>query len=135
MAMPTAIPELPLTSKLGSFPGKKNGSSRLPSKFGTKSTVSFSISERSSWAIKAIFTSVYLMAAAESPSTDPKFPCPNNKGYRKLKSWTNLTRESYTAASPWGWYFPKTSPTTRADFLVALSKVSPITLILYRIRL
>ncbi len=33
------------------------------------------------------------------------------------KSWASRTIVSYTAASPWGWYFPITSPTTRADFL------------------
>jgi hypothetical protein len=27
------------------------------------------------------------------------------------------TSVSYTAASPWGWYLPMTSPTMRADFL------------------
>ena len=31
--------------------------------------------------------------------------------------WAMRTIASYTAASPWGWYLPSTSPTIRALFL------------------
>ena len=43
-AIPTAIPLEPFTNKLGRHAGKRAGSCKDPSKFGTKSTVSFSIS-------------------------------------------------------------------------------------------
>ncbi len=60
------------------------------------------------------------MAAAESPSTEPKLPCPSTRGYLREKGCASLTIASYAAESPWGWYFPKTSPTTVADFLWGL---------------
>ena len=60
---------------------------------------------------------VYLMAAGGSLSTDPKLPCPSMRGACMVKSCAMRTRESYTAVSPWGWYLPSTSPTTRAHFL------------------
>ena len=45
VAIPTAIPEEPLISKFGNFPGNTEGSFREPSKLFTKSTVFLSISE------------------------------------------------------------------------------------------
>ena len=50
VAIPTAIPELPLIRRFGTFPGRTVGSSIRPSKLGMKSTVSLSISSRSSMA-------------------------------------------------------------------------------------
>ncbi len=44
VAMPTAMPEEPLTSRLGKREGSTRGSFRLSSKLGSQSTVSFSIS-------------------------------------------------------------------------------------------
>ena len=55
-----------------------------------KSTVSFSISSRISSAILESLTSVYLMAAGESPSMEPKLPCPSMRGYRSENSCTIL---------------------------------------------
>ncbi len=46
VAMPTAMPLAPLTSRLGIRDGSTTGSSRVWSKFGMKSTVSFSRSAR-----------------------------------------------------------------------------------------
>ena len=43
VAIPTAMPELPLTSRLGRRVGRTDGSIRLLSKLGTKSTVSLSM--------------------------------------------------------------------------------------------
>ena len=43
VAMPTAIPWLPLTSRFGNRPGRTVGSSLDPSKFDVKSTVSSSM--------------------------------------------------------------------------------------------
>ena len=43
VAMPTAMPWLPLTSRLGNRPGRTTGSSVEPSKLGLKSTVSSSM--------------------------------------------------------------------------------------------
>jgi len=70
VAIPTAIPELPLTNKLGNFDGNTDGSFRLPSKFGTNFTVFLSMSCSISSAILCILLSVYLIAAALSPSTE-----------------------------------------------------------------
>src|SRR3989344_9262336 len=51
VAMPTAIPELPLIKRLGIFEGKIDGSFNESSKLGTKLTVSLSISKSISSAI------------------------------------------------------------------------------------
>ena len=80
MAMPTAMPEVPFTRRLGTRVGRTVGSWKEPSKLGTKSTVSFSMSLRNSSARAVSLTSVYLMAAGGSPSRDPKFPWPSTKG-------------------------------------------------------
>src|SRR5690606_39431200 len=45
VAIPTAIPEEPLTSRLGSLPGNTVGSLSESSKFGWKSTVSLLMSD------------------------------------------------------------------------------------------
>ena len=52
--------------------------------------------------IFAILASVYLIAAAPSPSTEPKFPCPSINGYLIVKSCASLTIASYTELSPCG---------------------------------
>ena len=65
------------------------------------------------------------MAAGGSPSTEPKLPCPSTSGYLREKGCPIRTMASYAAESPWGWYFPRTSPTTVADFLCGLLKVRP----------
>ena len=57
-AMPTAMPEEPLTSRLGNREGSTRGSFRLSSKFGSQSTVSFSISRSISSEILAMRASV-----------------------------------------------------------------------------
>ncbi|KAF5030285.1 hypothetical protein DSECCO2_639690 [anaerobic digester metagenome] len=77
VAMPTAIPLDPLTRRFGTRAGRTSGSLSDSSKLGTKSTVSFSISARSSSESFVSLASVYRMAAAESPSIDPKFPWPS----------------------------------------------------------
>ena len=81
VAIPTAIPIAPLRSKLGNFAGNTVGSSKESSKFFLQSIVSLSISSNSSAVIFSILASVYLIAAAESPSIDPKFPWPSTKRY------------------------------------------------------
>ena len=65
------------------------------------------------------------MAAGGSPSTEPKLPWPSTRGYLSENGWAILTMASYAAVSPWGWYFPRTSPTTVADFLWGLLYTSP----------
>lgn len=47
VAMPTAMPVTPLRSMCGSIAGRNFGSSCVPSKFGTQSTVPMPSSERS----------------------------------------------------------------------------------------
>ena len=74
VAIPTAIPEDPLTNKLGILVGKTDGSLKESSKLGEKSTVSFSKSESNSSAVLLSLASVYRIAAGLSPSTEPKFP-------------------------------------------------------------
>ncbi len=125
VAMPTAIPDDPLTRSWGNLAGRTVGSLRDSSKFGMKSTVSLSMSA-SIWEESfAILTSVYLCAAGGSPSTDPKLPWPSTSMLLNVKSCAILTMASYTAISPCGWYLPMTSPTTVADFLCGFSPVSP----------
>ena len=48
VAIPTAIPELPLMSRFGTFEGRTVGSCSRPSKLSAKATVSLSMSSRSS---------------------------------------------------------------------------------------
>ena len=51
VAMPTAMPEEPLTSRLGKREGSTRGSLRDSSKLGSQSTVSLSMSRSISWEI------------------------------------------------------------------------------------
>ena len=76
VAIPTAIPSEPLTSRFGYTAGRTAGSFKVSSKLFVQGMVSLSISLKSSLPIFDILDSVYLIAAALSPSTDPKFPCP-----------------------------------------------------------
>ena len=57
------------------------------------------------------------MAAAPSPSMEPKLPWPSTSGTRIENGWAKRTIVPYTAKSPCGWYLPMTSPTVRADFM------------------
>ena len=59
VVMPTAMPEDPFTSRLGSREGTTRGSFRDSSKLGSQSTVSFSMSRIISLAILAMRASVY----------------------------------------------------------------------------
>ena len=81
VAIPTAIPDVPFTRRLGILDGNTVGSFSVSSKFGTKSTVSFFISASISMDTLLSLASVYRIAAAASPSTEPKFPCPSTSGY------------------------------------------------------
>ena len=80
VAIPTAIPDAPLTSRLGYREGSTTGSRSVSSKLGTKLTVSLLMSASISMEILLRRASVYRIAAAPSPSTDPKFPCPSTSG-------------------------------------------------------
>ena len=71
VAIPTAIPEAPLTKRFGKMAGKTDGSLRDWSKLSTQSIVSFSISPNKDSVIGESLHSVYLIAAAGSPSTLP----------------------------------------------------------------
>ena len=77
VAMPTAMPSDPLISRPGTIVGNTVGSLRVSSKFEIQSTVSFSRSCSNSPPSRVMRASVYRMAAALSPSTEPKFPCPS----------------------------------------------------------
>ncbi len=74
MAIPTAMPAEPLIIRFGSLDGMTNGSFREASKLSPHSTVSLSRSASMSSARSCMRHSVYLMAAASSPSTEPKLP-------------------------------------------------------------
>ena len=76
-------------------------------------------------AASVILASVYRMAAAESPSMEPKLPWPSTSGRLMAKGWAMWTMASYTELSPWGWYLPRQSPTMRALFLWGLSGDRP----------
>ena len=79
-AGPTAMPEEPLTRRLGKGAGRTVGSSVVSSKLGMKSTVSLSRSAINSSASASRRASVYRYAAGGSPSTEPKFPWPSTRG-------------------------------------------------------
>ncbi len=100
VAIPTAIPDEPFTSRFGNLEGRTVGSISCSSKLGLKSTVSLLMSESISIEILESLASVYLIAAGASPSLEPKLPCPSTKVYLNEKSCAILTRLSYTAASP-----------------------------------
>ena len=74
VAIPTAIPVVPFTNRLGKRDGSTVGSFSVSSKFGTKSTVSLLISANISILIFDNLASVYRIAAAPSPSSEPKLP-------------------------------------------------------------
>ena len=74
VAIPTAIPIEPFTSIFGNLDGNTFGSFLVTSKLSSMSTVSLLISLNNSREIFAKRDSVYLIAAAPSPSTLPKFP-------------------------------------------------------------
>ena len=80
VAIPTAIPDVPFTRRFGNLDGRTEGSFSVSSKFGVKSTVSLLMSAVISMEILLRRASVYRMAAAPSPSTEPKFPCPSTSG-------------------------------------------------------
>jgi hypothetical protein len=94
----------------------------------------YSYANNISKVILVIRASVYRIAAALSPSTDPKFPCPSTSMCRIEKSCAKRTIASYTAVSPCGWYFPNTSPTIRALLRYGLSGYKLSSLIEYNIR-
>ena len=77
VAIPTAIPSDPFIKSVGIAEGRTDGSFRVSSKFNSHSTVSLSRSFNISLVSRAILDSVYLIAAALSPSIEPKLPCPS----------------------------------------------------------
>ena len=91
VAIPTAIPEVPLTRRFGNLAGRTVGSFSVSSKLGIKSTVFLLISAVKSMEILLSLASVYRMAAAPSPSTEPKLPCPSTSGYLVDHSCAILT--------------------------------------------
>ena len=136
VAIPTAIPDVPFKSIIGSFDGKITGSSNEPSKLGCQSTVPDLSSEINKLAKFVNFDSVYLIAAKDLGSSwDPQLPCPSTKGYLKEKFCAIRTIASYAALSPWGWNLPITSPTVLADFLYFDDASNPNSDIAYKILL
>ena len=77
VAIPTAIPVPPFSTKFGNLAGKTVGSFKESSKLFCQSIVSLSISASKSSAVFFILASVYLIAAGLSPSIEPKLPCPS----------------------------------------------------------
>ena len=95
VAIPTAMPSAPLTNRFGTRTGSTSGSFSVSSKFGTKFTISLSRSARKiSWVNFASLASVYRMAAAPSPSIEPKLPCPSTRIFPFLKSCAITTSAS-----------------------------------------
>ena len=91
VAIPTAIPIVPLQRWLGNFVGSIIGSFKDPSKLSLQSIVSWSKSANISSAIFVNLASVYLIAAAQSQSIDQKFPCQSTNGYLIDQGCANLT--------------------------------------------
>ena len=79
------MPDVPFTSRFGYRAGSMSGSLRVSSKFRRKGTVSFSMSRSISSASGAMRASVYRMAAALSPSMEPKLPWPSTSVPRSEK--------------------------------------------------
>src|SRR5690625_2226967 len=71
--------------------GNTTGSFCVSSKFGTKSTVSLSISRNNCDAILESRVSVYRIAAAGSPSILPLFPCISISSFLIFQSCLNRT--------------------------------------------
>ena len=94
VAMPTAIPSDPFINRAGTEDGSTEGSFSVSSKFGSHLTVSLSRSFNISLVSFVMRDSVYLMAAALSPSMDPKFPCPSTNSYLIENCCAILTRAS-----------------------------------------
>ena len=69
VAIPTAIPDVPLSKIIGTFEGKITGSNKEPSKFGCQSTVPDFSSEISKFAKLVNLDSVYLIAANDFGSS------------------------------------------------------------------
>ena len=74
VAIPTAIPSDPFIISAGTAVGRTMGSFSVSSKFNPQSTVSLSRSFSISPVSFVILDSVYRIAAALSPSIEPKFP-------------------------------------------------------------
>ena len=91
VAMPTAIPCEPLTSRLGTRAGSTTGSWRRWSYVGMKSTVSRSRSSSISEATYESRASVYRIAAGGSPASEPKFPCLSISTSRIIHFWARRT--------------------------------------------
>ena len=95
VVIPTAIPSAPLISRLGTLTGSTEGSFSVSSKLGTKSTTSLSRSLRYTSCVNFLsLASVYRIAAATSPSIEPKLPCPSTSAIPFLKSCSSTTRVS-----------------------------------------
>eukprot|EP00967_Tisochrysis_lutea_P058865 scaffold75006_cov36-Tisochrysis_lutea.AAC.4 len=95
VAIPTAMPDAPLRSSMGTRAGSTTGSTSDASKLSVKSTVSYPISDNSaSRARGASRHSVYRIAAGGSGSMEPKFPCPSISGALNEKSCAILTSAS-----------------------------------------
>ena len=75
VAMPTAMPEEPLMRRFGTLVGRTIGSWSDSSKFGEKSTVSLSMSARSSWAMRG-------------------------RGAPRYSAWPRADRRRWTRSSP-----------------------------------
>jgi hypothetical protein len=81
VAMPTAMPDAPLSNTCGSRDGSSFGSLSVPSKFWPHSTVPCSSSDSSDCANRASLASVYRIAAnCFGSSGEPQFPCPSMSG-------------------------------------------------------
>ena len=93
--IPTAMPSAPFTRRFGTLTGRTAGSFSVSSKFGIKSTTSLSRSARYTSCVNFFnLASVYRIAAAPSPSIEPKLPCPSTSAMPFLKSWDITTSVS-----------------------------------------
>mmetsp|Transcript_4357 Transcript_4357/g.17381 ORF Transcript_4357/g.17381 Transcript_4357/m.17381 type:complete len:836 (+) Transcript_4357:149-2656(+) len=103
VAIPTAMPVLPLISKFGSRAGNTEGSFCDPSNVSTKSTASKAMSARNAASANPLKRhSVYRIAAGGSASRLPKLPWPSMSCADMEKSCAMRTSASYTLWSPCG---------------------------------
>ena len=116
MAMPTAIPEDPLIMRFGNLDGRTEGSTAsvivVRDKFDgllVKIWEQFAGNGHSYFGVSHGRGGVSINGAKVSLAIDQGIA----KGEVLGESHNAIIRR----ASPWGWYFPITSPTIRADFL------------------
>ena len=135
VAMPTAMPLLPLTSRFGKRAGRNL---RVPAGFVVVRApihrFLFRIAQKLHGRLRQ--TGLGITHGGGAVAVDAAEVAmavrPEERAWRSPAP--RRTMVSYTAESPCGWYLPITSPTVRADLLCGRLGVMPLSYIAYRMR-